>query len=140
MHRTGFSELKNPQHTYERMNNLITQKIKEYLQEYLASEKPQTSWTEPLTAFADARDPFFLHLKTAVSPTHALPSDLLPGAGSVVVYFLPFARDIAISNRAGRLASRQWARAYIETNRLIIELNKHLALLLKQEGVKTATQ
>ncbi len=120
------------------MNDLITHEIEQYLQEYLATVKPRTRWTKPLTGFADAGDPLFLRLKTAVSPTHAMPEDLLSGARSVVVYFLPFARDIVISNRAGRLASRQWARAYIETNRLIIELNRHLAGFLKLKGAETA--
>ncbi|HHO77195.1 MAG TPA: epoxyqueuosine reductase [Deltaproteobacteria bacterium] len=120
------------------MNALITHEISHYVDHYTFSENPHTRWLNPLVGFADAGDPVFLSLKKAVSPSHAMPKDLLGCARSVVVYFLPFTKDIALSNRKSRLASRHWARAYIETNRLIIKLNAYLAERLKQQGAETA--
>jgi epoxyqueuosine reductase QueG len=93
-----------------------------------------TRWKNPLVAFADAADPMFSRLKEVVSPTHALPGDLLPGARTVVVYFIPFAREIALSNSRGSTASEAWAEAYVATNNLIRDTNAHLAMLLDDLG------
>jgi epoxyqueuosine reductase QueG len=95
-------------------------------------------WKRPLVAFADAADPMFSKLKEAVSPTHALPGDLLPGAGTVIAYFIPFVHEIALSNSRGRMASEAWAEAYIKTNKLIRDINDHLALLLEDLGYTCA--
>ncbi|KPU44798.1 hypothetical protein OXPF_18840 [Oxobacter pfennigii] len=106
----------------KRIKNLISQFVKEYPDK----NNTETMWQEPLTAFADAKDELFYELKQYVSPTHALPVDLLPGAETVVTYFIPFDKTIAKSNIEGPEASRAWAKAYIETNKLILDLNTHM--------------
>jgi epoxyqueuosine reductase QueG len=63
---------------------------------------------------------------------------LLTDARSVVVYFIPFAKDIPRGNRHDRHASKEWARAYIETNRLIEAVNRCLARHLAQKGYRSA--
>jgi epoxyqueuosine reductase QueG len=98
----------------------------------------RTAWEEPLLGIAAAQDPLFARLKQAVRPTHSLPDDLLPGARTVIVYFLPFAAAVPRSNRRGRHASREWAAAYVETNQLIGDLNGRLAAVLKQAGFRCA--
>jgi hypothetical protein len=65
-----------------------------------------------LVAVSDADDPGFRELKTTVSPTHRLPEDYLPGARSVLSWFIPFDRSVPESNEPGRLCSRRWAEAY----------------------------
>jgi epoxyqueuosine reductase len=54
----------------------------------------RSAWEEPLLGIAAAEDPLFPRLRQAVRPTHGLPADLLPGARTVIVYFLPFAAGI----------------------------------------------
>lgn len=120
------------------MNALITQKIIRFVDDYQNSQNIETRWLEPLVGFADAHDPLFSELHSAVSPTHAMPDDLLQGAHSVVVYFLPFEKSISQKNRGDYYATREWALAYIETNRLIIDMNNHLSALLAHKGVKSA--
>jgi epoxyqueuosine reductase QueG len=63
-----------------------------------------------------------------------MPAELLPGARTVIVFFVPFAPEVARANIAGRLAAREWAMAYIETNALIAELGSHLAAMLESRG------
>lgn len=89
-------------------------------------------------AYGDAADPLFGELKKIISPSHAVPTDFLPDARTVVAYFLPFMRSVAQSNISGRESSRAWAVAYIETNALISNLNAALALELKKHGYKAA--
>lgn len=104
--------------------------IIELLQEFVRlrqTEHPRdTKWAEPLAGFAAADNPLFVEFKRTVSPTHALPKDLLPTARTVVVFYLPFHKSIGESNIPGQLASKQWAMAYLETNTLINDICLHV--------------
>ncbi len=101
-----------------------------------AGREPQvaTAWKTPIVGFADAGDPLFSRLKRVVRDSHSLPGDLLPGARTVIAYFLPFDKAIARSNHRGAFSSEAWAVAYIETNRLIAEINERLNRLLEAQG------
>jgi epoxyqueuosine reductase len=108
----------------------------------LVRERPAaTRYREPLVAFAPADDPRFLDLRRIVDPTHLLPSDLLPGARSVVAFFLPFERWVVEANAQSRDAPAvQWARAYLETNALIGFITESLILELAKSGVRAAAE
>lgn len=96
-------------------------------------------WRDPLIACARADDALFFKLKDAVADDHLLPSDLLEGARSVIVYFLPFTRDVGIDNASAHpIASKLWAKAYIETNALIARINERLARYLSLHGYRAA--
>jgi epoxyqueuosine reductase QueG len=116
------------------MDKLIRKTIKEFVAAYRHSS--DIGWKEPLVAYARADDPLFATLKDVASPTHALPTDFLPEARTVITYFIPFDAGVVESNRRGRFSSRAWALAYIETNKLIGALNKHLQGVLIEKGYK----
>lgn len=97
------------------------------------------SWRTPIVGFCAANDPLFNELKEAVSPTHALPQDLLPSAKTVIAFFIPFGKSIIKSNIDGRLASQEWAQLYIHTNNLIHDLGDHIKRLLEGEGYEAVT-
>lgn len=120
------------------VNDLIIRGIGSFLEDARSCAAFRTRWQEPLVAFADARDHLFERLGQWASPDHAMPQSLLPGAGSVAVYFLPFESDVPRSNRTSRHASDQWAQAYVETNALITSLNMHLTGLLRAHGLTAA--
>lgn len=120
------------------MEKIIADWICRYAREYPDLQKTTARWEEPVIAFAAAGDPRFLRLKEVISPTHALPADLLEDAKSVITYFLPFAKTITRSNIAGREASKLWAVTYIETNQLILDVNRHVSQELAQRGYATA--
>ncbi len=116
------------------MNDLITNEIIKFVNGYQESEPADTQWLEPLVGFADAEDPLFAELHSAVGPTHAMPEDLLEGARSIIAYFLPFDKSISLKNKGGYYAAKEWAIAYIATNQLIIDLNNHLSEILEKKG------
>jgi epoxyqueuosine reductase QueG len=96
-------------------------------------------WRDPLIACARADDPLFQRLKDAVAPDHLMPGDLLEGARSVIVYFLPFTHDVVRDNASSHpVASRLWAKAYVETNALISRINQALAHFLSRRGYRSA--
>lgn len=114
----------------EKLENLI----KTFIKEYSESHNTTSSWKEPLIAYADASDDDFLNLKKIVSPTHALPHDFLTNAKTVVTYFIPFNDDIVKSNINKRHSSKEWSIAYIETNKLIFDLNTLIKVELEKLG------
>ena len=100
-----------------------------------------TGYREPLVGFAAADDPRFLELRRVAEPTHMQPHDLLPGARSVVSFFLPFAPWVVKANAQHReRVAREWAVAYIETNALIGRITDNLIGVLAERGIRAAAE
>ena len=59
------------------MKPSINWEINEFVNVYQSAGRVHTSWREPLVAYASADDPLFHTLKDVVSPSHAMPKDLL---------------------------------------------------------------
>lgn len=119
------------------MKENIPDLIKGFVKTYKIRNKTKTNWEEPLTAFASAHDPLFLKLQTIISETHSLPTELLKNAETVISYFVPFKKEIALSNAKGKNCSNEWAIAYIETNKLIVDLNEFLSKELEKKQFKS---
>ena len=79
----------------------------------------KTHYRQPLIGFAEAKIEDFQRLRKTVGEHHILPDDLLPGAQSLVTFFLPFSEEVVRANRASSYIAREWAIAYVETNKLI---------------------
>ncbi len=93
---------------------------------------------KPLVGFADAASPLILNLRDAVSSDHLMPEDILPGARIIISYFLPYFPEMGEHNMTGNAASRSWALAYIQTNRLIASINTALIDKIEQAGYQAA--
>jgi len=65
---------------------------------------------------------------------HLHPGDLLPTARSVIVFFIPFRKDLVRENRKGDRPCRNWGLAYVQTNDLINRLSRSLGDLLNRQG------
>lgn len=112
------------------MKEIIEKHIKEFVKSYKTKNKTVTSWEEPLIAYAYAKDPLFYELKREVSSSHSMPADLIEDAKTIITYFIPFSKDINTSNIKSKESSAQWSIAYIETNKLILEINKFINIKL----------
>jgi epoxyqueuosine reductase QueG len=119
----------------------MEQFIASFVREHAGGVQTQTRYREPLVGFSDADDPRFPQLRAIAEPTHLLPRDLLPGAQSVVSFFLPFAREIVRANRRDpRDVASEWALAYLETNELIDHIGRRLVAALDERGVKAVME
>ena len=117
---------------------LLEREIARFVKDYPGRTSAETRWQKPLVAFSSVEDPLFLKLREWVRPSHAMPRDLLPSAKTVIAYFLPFDKRIQKENAGEEIhPSRSWAVAYIETNRLIRDLNDHLKNFLESAGYPT---
>lgn len=119
------------------MKNKLEIIIREFVKHYDETKDVQTKWKDPLITYAYAMDEKFYDLKKIVSPSHALPKDLLPEAKTVVAYFIPFDDNIVRSNIEGRECSKIWGQAYIDTNQLILDLNTYIKEELNKLGYKS---
>lgn len=100
-----------------------------------------TGYREPRLGFAAADDPRFADLRRVVEPTHWMPQDLLPGARSVVAFFLPFAAPVVVANaRHKDRVAQEWVQAYLETNALIERITAGLITSLAGLGVRAAAE
>lgn len=119
-------------------NHEIIKFICDYVEEYKKRIGTRTDFQEPLVGFADAKDPLFAELKNIVSPSHALPADIVPKAKSVICYYVPFNKEVVDDNCCRGDAAESWVYAYHETNSLITELNDALYHYLSEKNYPTS--
>ncbi len=93
-------------------------------------------YEEPLVAFAAAGDPMYGQLKKEgiIGPHHQSPDEWLPGARSVVSYFLPFSKEIVESNRVEGMPSKEWYLARFWGEEFNNALRDHVAGAITQAG------
>jgi epoxyqueuosine reductase QueG len=119
----------------------LTALITSTIQAQVIEASTVTCYREPLVGFVAADDPRFSDLRRDVEPSHMLPRDLLPGARSVVSFFLPFASQVVEANARDReKVAREWAVAYVETNALIGRITSRLDELLAERDVRAAAE
>lgn len=118
--------------------------VKDFIEAFILhtvqEAKTETCYRRPLVGFADAGDPRWEQLKIIAEPTHLLPEDILPGASTVVAFFLPFDESVVKANRRAKETAREWAVAYLETNALINHIAQSLIEELGKRGVRAAAQ
>ena len=113
--------------------------IEQFIRDAVAAAGTVTEYREPLVGCARADDPRFCTLRDEVSPIHVRPKDLVPGAQTVLSFFLPFAPWVVEANARNReKVAREWAEAYVETNALIGRISEQLADELAGRGIAAA--
>ena len=97
-------------------------------------------YDDPILGVASGDDPLFLQLKEsdAVGAFHHTPRECFAKAESVISYFLPFSRDIRISNRTGDATpSLGWLYGRIEGEAVNNDVRRVLANCLADSGGQT---
>ena len=122
-------------------SDITVSDLREFIREFVdaspdANNTPRW-WRAPLFVTA-AIDERFDMLPKIAAKDHLLPADLIPTARSVIVYFLPFTRDLVEENSRGKFPVRNWALAYNDTNELIGRINQGLEVLLARHGFRSA--
>lgn len=92
----------------------------------------------PLVAFSSAHDPRFEELKQIIGPWHTLPTDYLPEAESVISYFIPFTKDVALGPKREPDGCPVWSEAYITINAHFHVVNQAVQDYLESQGYKAA--
>jgi len=114
--------------------------LRKFAEQYVDEEPHRLGtdgwWQTPLLTAApiDAR---FDQLPQIAAEDHLLPRDLLPTAKSVIVFYIPFKKELVKANKNGAHPCREWGVAYVQTNALIGRLGQALSDLLAARGCKS---
>lgn len=118
-----------------KVKNKIKDLICEFVHVYSKKDNIKTKWGEPLVGFADAGHSYIKNFPQLITPSHQIPTDVLDDASIVIVYYVPFTKELAETNdTSSELASPDWALAYEETNAMFNELNTYIMDHLKKWG------
>jgi len=119
---------------------IIIDSLREFTERFV-EDKPERLgtdgwWQKPLLVSASI-DLRFDQLPRIAYHNHLYPRDLLPTAKSVVVFFIPFKKNLIKENREGDRPCRNWGLAYVRTNDLINRLTSALGDFLTEHGFKS---
>ncbi len=97
-----------------------------------------TFFDEPLIGFAAADDGLFETFRQPeiVGPNYFTPEQWLPGAGTVVSFFLPFTEQVRSANRSDRMdPAPEWLYGRIEGQAFIGRFAAGIRQLLEEKGI-----
>jgi epoxyqueuosine reductase len=119
------------------MNEVSVSELRRLLEDFVEKESHGLShdswWRKPLLVSAPIDDRFDA-LPDIAMDEHIHPYDLLETARSLIVFFIPFVKDLIRENRPGDRPCRNWGLAYVETNNLINHAGEAIADYLKEKG------
>jgi epoxyqueuosine reductase QueG len=114
--------------------------LREFARQYVNDEPDRLGtdgwWQTPLLSAAPV-DSRFDQLPQIAAEDHLHPHDLLPTAKSVIVFYLPFKKELVEENRKGERPCRNWGVAYVDTNDLIGRLGQALGDFLSEHGYRS---
>ncbi len=108
--------------------------IQKIIEEQFAALNRSDLIRTPLVAFSSAQDPRFAQLKDIIGPWHQLPTDFLPEAQSVISYFIPFTKEVALGPKREPEGCSVWAEAYNTINAYFPVVNQAVLEYLQSQG------
>ena len=111
--------------------------IQKFVRSYGNQPGAKNWWRDPLLATARIDERFDV-LPNIASDDHLLPTDLLPGARSLIVFFIPFTKELIEENTIGPFPCRNWGLAYEATNELIGLICERIKNVLAVQGYMSA--
>jgi len=117
---------------------MIEKRIITVIENEIADSDSATRYRKPVVGFAKVRDDDFDHIRKVVGNHHISPHDLLPGARSLVAFFLPFSKSVVSANFKSGYVAREWAVAYVEANELISKICERVVRALDEAGIEAA--
>jgi epoxyqueuosine reductase QueG len=123
-----------------RMRDIRIEKLRSFAEAVVAAEPDRIGtegfWQKPLLVSAPIDGRFDILPQVAFNE-HLHPHDLLPSAKSLIVFFIPFKRELVKENKKGDRPCRNWGLAYVQTNDLIDRLSQEMEILLAAEGFES---
>lgn len=95
---------------------------------------------EPLVGFAHAEDPLYNKLDELIGISQMHPKEMLQGAKTVMVYFIPFSKKVVKSIRQDKKIVQEWSHCYTVTNKLLDHITVRILFECHQLGVEAVAE
>ncbi len=121
-------------------HDLIKDTIKEYYESCELNKVEELELNKifdlPLVGIATVGDELFSNLKSPelVGKNHLLPQEWLPGARSVISYFIPFSDEVRLANRKKGLPAKEWLYGRVKGQQFNEALSKRIARLCEEHN------
>ncbi len=116
----------------------VKDKITEVIKQELGQAKLR--YREPVIGYAAANDPLFFQLDEKIGAAQYHPQTLLADAKTVVVYFLPFPKELVSAVRKEKRIVPLWSEYYTETNFLLEKIAQSLQVEFAQMGIHSKAE
>ncbi|MEQ8154066.1 MAG: epoxyqueuosine reductase [Clostridiaceae bacterium] len=116
--------------------------IKEIINEETRKAEAPYPYREPLVGFADANDPMFDKLTEIIGNEQVHPTEILPSASTVVVFFLPYSEEMIKKLREHPQVpiAQEWSDYYTVTNKVLSDISDRLTEELEKLGIRAGSQ
>lgn len=101
-------------------------------------QKSHLKYREPIIGYADANDPLYDELDEKIGVRQYHPTEILPNARTVIVYFIPFPAELILSIRQKNCIAPIWSQYYDATNILLENIGKSILKKMNSLGIKAA--
>ena len=91
-------------------------------------------YREPVIGYADTEDPLYDQLDEIIGNPQFKPEDMLTGARSVVVVFIPNSEVVFEDMKNSVLTSSVYSESYMLTNSILDEVSEQIIRLLEEKG------
>lgn len=118
----------------------LAEEIHELIYMMVRNHPKSAYYREPVIGYASASDPLYDQLSDIIGNPQIHPKDMLPGAQTVMVLFLPYSEVIYKDIKGERKTSTVWSDAYMHTNDLLDNLMRQTQNLLTARGYRSATE
>lgn len=118
----------------------LSQEIEELAAVMTANHPKARYYRRPIVGYASAQDPLYDQLSDIIGNPQIHPCDMLPGARTVIVIFLPYSSVVYEDMKNNLLTSVIYSDAYMYTNALLNDMSVQTGLLLKSKGYRYASE
>ena len=118
----------------------LEEEIRELICVMVKNHPKSAYYCEPVIGFASASDPLYDHLDELIGNPQIHPKDMLKGARTVIVLFLPYSEVIYKDIKGERKTSSVWSDAYMHTNELLDNIMRQVQNLLELKGYRSVTE
>lgn len=118
----------------------LEEEIRELICVMVKNHPKSAYYREPVIGFASASDPLYDQLDDLIGNPQIHPKDMLNGAQTVLVLFLPYSEVIYKDIKGECKTSSIWSDAYMHTNELLDHIMRQVQNLLELKGYHSVTE
>lgn len=113
----------------------LKQEIEELITIMVKNHPKASYYRTPIIGYASAFDPLYDQLDDIIGNPQIHPRDMLSGAQTVIVYFIPYSNVIFSDAKSSHLISPLWSNAYMQTNELLDSIAIALREMFSSKGI-----